>query len=303
MRIGIDLGGTKIAALALGDNGAEMARVRDATPSDYGGVVKTCAALIHALEKETGQQGTVGIGLPGVVHEEKGEVCFSPNVKQMMGMPFARDLGAALGRPIKMANDAACFALSEAVEGAGKSAQTIYGIIIGTGVGGSLIVDKKIAAGANHAREWGHVPLPWADAADQPEPCGCGRMGCIESYLSGPALHRQLRTALDREIDNHNLLNAIKTKDEKVMAVMNVYITRLAKALAMLVTILDPQMVILGGGVSNIPILYDEVPKRWQHYSVVPSIKTQLAPARFGDDSGLRGAAWLWPESKEKGLS
>lgn len=296
MRIGLDLGGTKIAALALSGEGQEVARARTETPKDYAGIIRACTTLVHGFDKELGVKARVGIGAPGVIDGVRGIIRFSPNIPVLAGRPFADDLAAALGRPVRLANDAQCFALSESVDGAGKDAAVVYGVILGTGVGGGLVVNRQLPHGPNAMKEWGHVPLPWAAADDVPTRCGCGRLGCVESYLSGPALHRQLHAALGYPVDNMALQQGIAQGDPAIMAVMDVYITRLAKALAMLATILDPDALVLGGGVSNLDLLYSEVPRRWGAYTVIPDIRTQLLKAHYGDDSGLRGAAWLWQD-------
>lgn len=301
VRIGLDLGGTKISALALDGAGRELARARVATPPDYDGIIKLCAALVGGLEKETGQKGSVGVGSPGAVDGKAGIIRFSPNIAALAGKPFAVDLSAALQTPVRLANDAQCFALSEAMDGAAAVDATVYGVILGTGVGGSLVVNKAIPHAAHQIREWGHVPLPWPDITDHPERCGCGRLGCIESYLSGSGLHRQLQARLGHACDNAALVEGLRKADPIITAVMDVYLTRLAKALAVLIIIIDPDSIVLGGGVSNLGILYDELPRRLPRYTVVGEVKTKILKAQFGDDSGLRGAAWLWPEHQEGG--
>lgn len=296
MRIGIDLGGTKIAGMALASDGKELAHERVPTPAGYEGILDACAALAARLEAAAGAQTPrLGICLPGAVDAAAGKVRFCPNIHALQGRDFAADMKARYGRELRLANDAASFTLSEASDGAAAGAHNVYGVILGTGVGGCQVAGGKILNGPNAMHEWGHVSLPWAEADDLPQTCGCGRKGCIETYLSGPALHRQLRAALGRDLNGAELAAAIAAGDSAVMAVMDRYCTRLAKALAMLVLVLDPDVIVLGGGLSNLDMLYADVPPRLGRYTVVPDIRTRLVRARHGDDSGLRGAAWLWP--------
>jgi fructokinase len=290
-KIGIDLGGTKIAAVALSDNSDVLSHARMATPQRYTDIVKACAELVHKIK--TTDCDRVGICTPGVIDGNAGVIRFSPNVPAMKDQLFVNDLSAAIGMNVKLANDAACFALSEACDGAGADARVVYGVILGTGVGGAMVVDKKISSGPNGATEWGHVPLPWPDANDVPARCGCGRMGDIESYVSGTALHRQLAKKLGRVISNDELAAGIVNNNSEIMAVMNVYFIRLAKAFAMLITMVDPDVIVLGGGVSNLDAIYDVVPRLIGDYTLSRSVKTKILKARYGDDSGMRGAAWL----------
>lgn len=295
IRIGIDMGGTKIAAAALNDKGEEMYARRTYTPSDYPGILKSCAGLVQAIEKEAGQKAMVGLCSPGAIDMKQGMVVISPNIHALNGKFFARDLEAACGAKVRIANDAACFALSESVDGAGKDARSVYGVILGTGVGGALVVDKKAPSGPNGVVEWGHVPLPWQEREDVPERCGCGRVGDIESYLSGPALHRQLQRRLGRPCSKEGLQEGIAARDPDILWVMDRYCLRLAKALTMLVTVIDPDVIVLGGGLSNIDMIYTEVTKKMPALSITGQVKTPIARAKYGDDSGIRGAAWLWP--------
>lgn len=300
MRIGLDLGGTKISALALAAGGVELARQRLPTPADYTGIIAACVTLVRGLEQKTGQQGSVGVGAPGVVDSQAGIIRFCPNIAALAGKPLVADLAAALARPVRLANDAGCFALSEAGDGAGRDARLVYGVILGTGVGGALVVHKTLHQGANAVQEWGHVPLPWPDATDIPTRCGCGRLGDIESYLSGTALHRQLQEKLGKPCPISALQQGIAAGNPLMLAVLETYTRRLAKALAMLITLLDPDMVVLGGGVSNLSFITQTLPRHLPHYTLTPQPKTQIAQARHGDDSGLRGAAWLWAEAADR---
>ena len=272
-RIGIDLGGTKIEALALDAGGRETFRKRVPTPrGDYQATLKTIASLAA----EAGE-GTVGVGIPGALSHATGLVK-NANSTWLIGQPLKQDLERALGRDVRLANDANCFALSEATDGAGAGAEVVFGVILGTGVGGGVVVRGRLLEGANAiAGEWGHNPLPLPRAEDMPlRECYCGRAGCIETYLSGPALERDGgEAALER------------------------YCERLARALAGVINILDPEVIVLGGGVSNIARLYDEVPKLWTRYVFSDHIATRLLPPKHGDSSGVRGAAWLWgPEAE-----
>lgn len=293
IHIGLDLGGTKIAGIALSQNGAMLGHHRIPTPHAYADILKACADIVKTLNPTDDTLQRVGICTPGVVDGDRGVITFSPNVAALKDKPFRDDLSKLLNVPVHIANDAACFALSESMDGAGAGARIVYGVILGTGVGGALVVDKKMPSGPHRANEWGHVAFPFPDQDDVPEKCGCGRVGDIESYLSGPALHRQLAKALGRSINNDELDAAINAKDSKVLGVVERYATRLAKALAMLITIVDPDVIVLGGGVSNIEIIYPLVTKVIGQYTLTPVVKTKIVKAKHGDDSGLRGAAWL----------
>jgi len=211
-------------------------------------------------------------------------------VAALKDKPFRDDLSAALGVPVHLANDAACFTLSESIDGAAAGARIVYGVILGTGVGGALVVDKKMPSGPHRANEWGHVAFPFPDKDDVPSKCGCGRVGDIESYLSGPALHRQLEEKLGRPVNNDELVAGIKANDAAIMAVVERYCTRLAKALAMLITVVDPDVIVLGGGVSNLEIIYQLVPSLLPRYTLSPVVKTKIVKAKFFDYIGLRGA-------------
>lgn len=294
IRIGIDMGGTKIAAAVLNEKGDEIFHRRVPTPTEYHNIVKTCATLIQAIEKDAGKKAQVGICSPGAIDTRAGVVRFSPNLPSLAGKNFAQDVEVASGSKVRIANDAACFVLSEAVDGMGKDARSVFGIILGTGVGGALVVDKKPPSGPNGAMEWGHVTLPWQEKDDVPERCGCGRMGDVESYLSGPALHRQLQKRLGHPCSPEGLAQGITARDPDILFVMERYTTRLAKALTMITTILDPDMIVLGGGLSNIAMLYTELHKKMPAFSLTGEAKTPILKAKYGDDSGLRGAAWLW---------
>jgi fructokinase len=286
LRIGIDLGGTKIEALALDGAGREIFRKRVATPrGDYAATIRAVVSLVN----EAGE-GTVGIGIPGAMSQASGLVK-NANSTWLIGRPLKHDLEKALGTPVRIDNDANCFALSEAVDGAGKGARVVFGVILGTGVGGGIVVDGEVLAGANAiAGEWGHNPLPLPGPEDLPLPdCYCGRRGCIETYLSGPGLARDHEARTGRRLSPEQAVF-----DEETMAR---YEVRLARALASVVNVLDPDVIVLGGGMSNVARLYTEVPRLWTRHVFSDHVATRLAPPVHGDSSGVRGAAWLWEES------
>jgi fructokinase len=296
MRIGIDLGGTKIEIIAFGDNGEVLFRDRVATPQeDYSGTLQVIAELVVRLERELGRQGTVGIGMPGAISPATGLVKNSNSVC-LNGQRFDRDLEQLLRRPLRIANDANCFALSEATDGAAAGAEVVFGVILGTGTGGGVAVRGAILAGANAiAGEWGHNSLPWPHPEELPgPPCYCGKSGCIETYLSGPGLARDFRAAGGRSISALEIGAQAESGDEYADAVLARYEDRLARGLASVINILDPDVIVVGGGLSNIKRLYTEVPRLWSQYVFSDTIATQLVQARFGDSSGVRGAAWLW---------
>ncbi|HEX6362799.1 MAG TPA: ROK family protein [Albitalea sp.] len=276
MRIGIDLGGTKIEGIALDEAGRTLVRRRVPTPQgDYGGTVSAIAALVRSIEADAGRRGTVGVGIPGALSRVSGRVK-NANSTCLIGRPLHGDLEAALAREVRLANDANCFALSEAVDGAGRDARVVFGVILGTGVGGGIVVDGRVLEGPNAiAGEWGHNPLPLPGEEDRPlRPCYCGRAGCIETYLCGPALQREGGAASE--------------------AALGRYEARLARALAGVINLLDPDVVVLGGGVSNVDRLYANVPRLWGAHVFSDHVATRLAKAVHGDSSGVRGAAWLW---------
>jgi predicted NBD/HSP70 family sugar kinase len=284
LRIGIDLGGTKIEALALDAAGREVIRKR--IPSPRGDYAATISA-ISSLVSEVGE-GSVGIGIPGALSQVTGLVK-NANSTWLIGQPLKEDLEKALGRPVKLENDANCFALSEATDGAGKGAAVVFGVILGTGVGGGIVVNGQVLSGANAiAGEWGHNPLPLPSAQDLPLPdCYCGRAGCIETYLSGPGLAR-----------DHELRTGRRLLPEEIVSLgdqsLERYVERLARALASVINLLDPEVIVLGGGMSKVGRLYTEVPRLWSRYVFSDHVATRLAPPVHGDSSGVRGAARLW---------
>ncbi|MBX3488186.1 ROK family protein [Parvibaculum sp.] len=298
MRIGIDLGGTKIEALALDAEGRELARRRIAAPQgNYDATVAAIRDLLAALESETGEQGTVGIGMPGAISPATGLVK-NANSTWLIGHPFGRDLEAALARPVRLANDADCFALSEAADGAGANAASVFGVILGTGVGGGIVVNGALLSGPNAiAGEWGHNPLPWMHPDEYPgADCYCGRKGCIETWLSGPAFARLYKEEEGEAQTPEEIVAAAQAGKRPARLALRRYADRLARALAHAINILDPEVIVLGGGMSNIEALYDEVPARWSAYVFSDTVETRLRRNKHGDASGVRGAAWLWPE-------
>ena len=292
MRIGIDLGGTKIEALAIDESGTELTRQRIATPIGYEAGISAIAGLVEALEQKLGRPAHVGIGHPGSTSPATG-LMRNANSTWLNEQPFNRDLQARLGRTIRFANDADCFALSEAVDGAGTGHRVVFGVIIGTGVGGGLVIDRQLHHGAQAiAGEWGHNPLPWMTAEEFPgAPCWCGRTGCIESWLSGPgwaahhnSTHRTDLTARD----------IATSEDPACEASRALYAHRLARGLASVLNIVDANCVVLGGGVSNTPGLAEKVESLIGKWLFSDICRTQVVVNRHGDSSGVRGAAWLW---------
>ncbi|MGF1641801.1 MAG: ROK family protein [Rhodospirillales bacterium] len=297
MRIGIDLGGTKIEGLALDDAGVERARLRVPTPAgDYEGTVAAVAGLVRALERRVGTPCSVGVGIPGTLSPASGLVK-NANSTWIIGRPLDRDLRAAIGRPVRIANDANCFAVSEATDGAAAGAGVVFGVILGTGVGGGIVVGGHVLVGLNAiAGEWGHNPLPWPAADEHPGPdCYCGKRGCIETFLSGPALARTFEEEGGGTVPAAAIAALAETGDPVAARVMGRYEDRLARALASVINVLDPDIVVLGGGLSNVDRLYRTVPRLWQDHVFSDRTDTRLVRNRHGDSSGVRGAAWLWP--------
>ncbi|MFQ5957978.1 MAG: ROK family protein [Alphaproteobacteria bacterium] len=298
MRIGVDLGGTKIEAIALGRRGKVLARRRTATPrDDYGGTLAAIVGLVAEIEDEAGERGSVGVGIPGAESLTAGTIK-NANSVWLIGRPFARDLADGLGRTVRLANDANCFALSEASDGAAAGAKVVFGVILGTGVGGGVVVDGQVLVGANAvAGEWGHNPLPWPEDAERPgPPCYCGKRGCIETFVSGPGLARDHRAAGGDDLAPAAIAARAAAGDTVAEATLARYEDRLARALATVINVVDPEAIVLGGGVSNLERLYTRVPALWGEYVFSDRVDTRLLRARHGDSSGVRGAAWLWPE-------
>ena len=295
MYIGIDLGGTKISALLVAGDGRELARRRLATPTGYPETLTALAAVVAGLEQAAGRQGLpVGLGLPGVIDPVAGTVR-AVNLPWLAGRPFAGDLATRLGRPVPMANDANCFALAEAREGAGTGAEVVFGVVLGTGVGAGIVVGGRCLTGAHGiAGEWGHTPLPWREPEDGPPlPCPCGRTGCLETVLSGIGLlgiYRRLGGTAGSAID---IADAARHDNQRAEAALHLYFSALARSLASVINLLDPDVVVLGGGLSNLPDIISNVLRLWRGWALVVEPRTRLARARVGADGGVRGAAWL----------
>jgi fructokinase len=297
MRIGIDLGGTKIEAVALGDDGTEHYRHRVNTPAgDYGGTLKAIVELVFGIEKACGEKATVGVATPGAISLRTGLIKNS-NSAVLNGHTLDRDLARMLDRPIRLDNDANCFTLSEAVDGAGSDVGVVFGVILGTGVGGGIVIDKRLVSGHNRiAGEWGHNPLPWPTLEDLPgQSCYCGKPGCIETFLSGPAISHQFHARSGRNLSGKEISLAAAVGDSEALSTLEVYEDRLARGLAHVINILDPDKIVLGGGLSNIDRLYQKVPDLIQRYVFSDGVETAIVRAVHGDSSGVRGAAWLWP--------
>jgi fructokinase len=298
-RIGVDLGGTKIEAIALADEGSIPVRRRIATPRhDYQGTLVAIAGLVREIEAQIGTRASVGIGMPGALSPATGLVK-NANSTWLNGQPLAQDLSALLERPLRFANDANCFALSEASDGAAAGAACVFGVIIGTGTGGGVVVNGQVLTGVNAiGGEWGHNPLPAPLADELPGPaCYCGRCGCIETFLSGPGLARDHQAATGLALEPAEIASRADGGDREADATLERYEDRMARALASIINVIDPDVIVLGGGMSNVGRLYDRVPARWARYVFSDRVDTRLVPPMHGDSSGVRGAAWLWPAS------
>jgi fructokinase len=301
MRIGVDVGGTKIEAIALGPAGELLTRRRVPTPAEnYAGTVAAVVGLVRAIEDEQGGRASVGVGIPGAESPTTGLIK-NANSTWLIGRPLRNDLSSALERPVRLANDADCFALSEATDGAATGMGTVFGVILGTGVGGGLVVGGRLVSGPNAiAGEWGHNPLPpdatSGDASERPGPhCYCGRQGCIETFLSGPGFTLDFRTHTGRTESAAEIALLAAGGDPEADACLCRYEERLARALATIINVLDPDAIVLGGGMSNVTRLYPNVPRLWGRFVFSDTVVTPLVPPRHGDSSGVRGAAWLWP--------
>lgn len=332
MRIGIDLGGTKTEIICLDQgNGKELYRHRVPTPKgDYALTVATMRDLVRQAESTLGQTGTVGIGIPGTVSRDTGLVK-NANSVWLIGQPLDKDLSDALGRPVRTENDANCFAVSEATDGAGEGYKCVFGVIIGTGSGAGISIDGKALGGINGiGGEWGHNPLPYPSiyvpapdplyaqferaetkdtlnayftcdlaTSEYPGPlCYCGRRGCLETWISGTGFKNDYNRVTGEDMSTHDIIAASKNHEPKAVAALERYIDRLARGLAGVINILDPDIIVLGGGMSNVSALYKELPAAWKKYIFSDTVKTVLAPARHGDSSGVRGAAWLWSRNE-----
>jgi fructokinase len=298
MRIGVDLGGTKIEALALDNEGKELVRHRVDTPrEDYDATIAAIAELVRRIERETGSTGTVGAGTPGSVSSLTGLVKNS-NSTWLNGRPLDRDLSVALDREVRVANDANCLAVSEATDGAARGKRVVFGVILGTGCGGGVAIDGHVHAGPNGvAGEWGHSQLPWARPEELPGPaCYCGKRGCLEMWISGTGVARDHRETTGRERTTREIMQAYEVGDPDAVATVERFEDRLARGLAQVINILDPDVLVFGGGLSKAEYLYRDIPRKLSQYVFGGEVATPVLQAQYGDSSGIRGAAWLWPE-------
>ncbi len=292
---GIDLGGTKIELIVLAPDGTTLRRQRAPTPrGDYAGTIRQVRAMVEGAEGELGIACTVGMGHPGSLSPVTALVR-NANSVWLNDRPLGRDMEAAFGRPVALANDANCLALSEATDGAGADADAVFAVIAGTGIGGGLVLGGRVIAGANGiAGEWGHNPLPWPEADEWPGPrCWCGRDGCIEAWLSGPALARSAEASYGTAVEAPELDRRARAGDARAQALLDRHAARFAKASATVINLFDPAVVVLGGGVSNLEHLYAAVPPQWSRWVFADTVRTELRRAVHGDSSGVRGAAWL----------
>lgn len=301
VQIGIDFGGTKIEAAALDDQGRILSRRRVPNPGGYEAAIREVHALVLAVENEvappaSGTRATIGIGTPGSISPRTG-LMRNANSLYLNGRRFREDLEIAIGRPVRMANDANCLALSEAVDGAAAGARSAFAVIVGTGCGGGLVIDGRIVEGANGiAGEWGHVPLPWPTAAEFPGPlCWCGQHGCLESWVSGTGLRRDHEAVTGDMLEGAAIVAAARVGDCAAMATLDRYVDRLARALALIANLIDPDCFVLGGGMSNVVEIYDRLPDVIRRHTFSDSWDAKIVQAVWGDSSGVRGAARLWP--------
>jgi fructokinase len=300
VRLGIDLGGTKIEIIALDPKGETLLRQRIDTPqNDYQATLAAMARLVAEAERQLGRGGSIGIGTPGAISPATGLLKNSNSVC-LNGRPLKEDIEQLLGRPVRIANDANCFALSEAMDGAAAGAPVVFGVIIGTGTGAGVVVGRQALTGPNAiAGEWGHNPLPWPGVDELPGPdCYCGRQGCLETWLSGPGMARDHQAVSGQVLTTHDIVDRAQAGDETCLATLMRYESRLARGLAHVINILDPDVIVLGGGMSNIRRLYETVPQLWTDWVFSDHVATRLVPPRFGDSSGVRGAAWLWESGR-----
>ena len=296
LRFGIDLGGTKIEIVALDDVGAELYRKRVATPQgDYYATLNAIAELITSAEQKLTAHGSVGIGTPGAISRATGRLKNSNSVC-LNGQPLVQDLTMLLGRPVRISNDANCFALSEATDGVAAGADVVFGVIVGTGTGAGIVVRGKVLDGPNSiSGEWGHNPLPWSNDSERPgAACYCSRWGCIETFLSGPGITRDHEQVTGTRSEAQEIASRAAQGDVACEATLQRYEDRMARALAHVINILDPHVIVLGGGLGNIARLYENVPRLWGKYVFSDRVDTRLVAPKFGATSGVRGAAWLW---------
>ncbi|MGL4860925.1 MAG: fructokinase [Enterobacteriaceae bacterium] len=300
MHIGIDLGGTKIEVIALSSDSRELFRHRIATPRhDYDKTLEAIVSLVQLAEQETAQSGSVGVGIPGIISPYSGRVK-NANSVWLNGQPLDQDLIRLLGREVRIANDANCFAVSEATDGAAADAQTVFAVIIGTGCGSGMVINKQIHIGRNGiAGEWGHNPLPWQDEEERQfsaqNPCYCGQNGCIETFISGTGMMRDYVCSGGEQATGAQIIERAQQNEPLAQQVLQRYERRIAKSLAHVVNLFDPDVIVLGGGVSNVQRLYQTIPDLMQPWIFGHECKTPIRQAMHGDSSGVRGAAWLWP--------
>ena len=300
MRLGVDLGGTKIESILMDQDGDIVDRKRVATPrGDYEQTLFAIRDLVDDVGRNAPGSLPVGIGIPGTVSPATGLIK-NANSTWLIGKPFDKDLEAALKRPVRLANDADCFTLSEAADGPGAGHASVFGVILGTGVGGGLVINGKLVSGPNAiAGEWGHNALPWPESAELPGPkCYCGKTGCIETWLSGPSLEQQATSNSLSGLSALEIAVAARKGQEDAQALIEQYADRLARALAGVINILDPNVIVLGGGLSAIKQLYTLVPEKWDTHVFSDTVVTELKQNIHGDSSGVRGAAWLWPDTE-----
>ena len=299
MRIGIDLGGTKIEGIALTDSGEVAERRRVLTPRDYDGSVEAIAGLVESIERVVGTRCSVGVGIPGALTAEG--LVKNANSTWLIGRPLGRDLEIRLSRPVRLMNDANCFAISEAADGAGAGADVVFGVILGTGVGGGVVMRGECIGGANSiAGEWGHNPLPWMSPDEYPGAvCYCGKRGCVETFLSGPGFERDFAERAGVAMAAPAIVASAAQGDSAAHAALGRYHDRLARALASVVNVLDPDVIVLGGGMSNLPRLAESTSGLLPRYVFSNTVKTRIVLNIHGDSSGVRGAAWLWPRDAQ----
>jgi fructokinase len=297
MRIGIDLGGTKIEALAIDPAGTELGRYRIDTPrNDYRATIDAIVGLVHRLEEETGKVGTVGAGIPGSISRKTGLVK-NANSTWLNGRPLDKDLCSALGREVRIANDANCLAVSEATDGAAAGKHLVFGVILGTGCGGGLAINGRVHCGLNGVGgEWGHNSLPWQSPEEYPGPsCYCGKRGCMEMWVSGTGVALDYELTTGKKKTAREIMEDFRAGEINATATVERFEDRLARGLANVINVLDPDVLVLGGGLSQVEHLYKELPKRLPEYVFGGESDTQILQAKYGDSSGVRGAAWLWP--------
>ena len=296
MRIGIDMGGTKIEGIALADSGEELLRIRIKSPRhDYEATVEAITGIVHRIEAETDQKGTVGIGIPGAISPQTGLVK-NANSTWIIGRQFDVDLENAMARKIRLENDANCLAVSEAVDGAGAGAKVVFAIIIGTGCGGGIAIDQKVHGGLHSiAGEWGHISLGWMRPEEYPGvDCYCGQRGCLETFISGTGFENEYEKQTGVHKSGREIAELLEQNDTDAVKVAQIYENRLARAIATAVNIIDPDVLVLGGGMSNLARLYKNLPTLVQKWTFGGEFTTPIRPAKHGDSSGVRGAAWLW---------